>query len=95
MPTIHLRNNTIVLYKRPESPKWQAELRYPEEGACVPWRGVAVGNRLAVAAVKTFTVFLGRSPDQATIEDRVSAPKGTETLSEPCQAKSTGFLCEK
>jgi hypothetical protein len=32
MPTIHLRNNTIVLYKRPESPKWQAELRYPEEG---------------------------------------------------------------
>jgi hypothetical protein len=54
-----------------------------------------VGNRLAVAAVKTFTVFLGRSPDQATIEDRVSAPKGTETLSEPCQAESTGFLCEK
>jgi hypothetical protein len=32
MPTIHLRNYTIVLYKRPESPKWQAELRYPQEG---------------------------------------------------------------
>jgi len=32
MPTIHLRNYPIVLYKRPERPKWQAELRYPEEG---------------------------------------------------------------
>jgi hypothetical protein len=55
----------------------------------------ACAQRGYVAAVKTFTVFLGRSPDQATIEDRVAAPKGTETLSEPCQAKSTGFLCEK
>ncbi|MGZ9106827.1 MAG: hypothetical protein ACXW3M_13710, partial [Rhodoplanes sp.] len=33
MPTVHLRNNTIVLYKRPASTKWQAELRYPADGS--------------------------------------------------------------
>ena len=30
MPTIHLRNDTIILYKRPESPNWQAEFRYSD-----------------------------------------------------------------
>jgi hypothetical protein len=33
MATVHLRNNTIVLYKRPRSTKWQAELRYPADGS--------------------------------------------------------------
>jgi hypothetical protein len=33
MATVHLRNNTIVLYKRPTSTKWQAELRYPADGS--------------------------------------------------------------
>jgi hypothetical protein len=33
MATVHLRNNTIVLYKRPRSLKWQAELRYPADGS--------------------------------------------------------------